>query len=427
MSDTLFVNGTVIVPSWLNDVNTSVYNILAAVAGTNTITANAPSTVLGYVRGQRFFFTPAATNTGAATLNIGGLGAKAINKQGNVPLVPGDLVATSTVIVYYDGAQFQLLNPQGPLDATDTYIPTAGTTLAYTVPVAGNFSRFVGNAVKLIFNASNTASAATLDVDGTGPAPIKLVDTLGNKIDPGIGALVINTPATAVWDGTNWLVIVEYTPGRLLNTQVFLNSGTYTPTPGATKIRLRHVTSAGAGGGAPATGAGQVSAGGGGGGGGYGEGFYPLTLPSYAVVIGAAGAAVSGATGGNGGPSSFGALMTSVGGLGGGASVAAASIAAAGGFGGGVSGANILSVSGQTGGNLGAGFITNAVFLTGYGGSSPWGFGSVGSVFSPVGSSPGGFGTGRGGGGSGAGNAVSSGALAGGAGTAAQFIVEEYS
>lgn len=421
MSDTLFVNGTVIVPSWLNDVNTSVYNILAAVAGTNTITANAPSTVLGYVRGQRFFFTPAATNTGAATLNIGGLGAKAINKQGAVPLVPGDLVATSTVIVYYDGAQFQLLNPQGPLDATDTYIPTAGTTLAYTVPVAGNFSRFVGNAVKLVFSATNTGTAATLDVDGTGPAPIKLVDTLGNKIDPGIGTLVINTPATAVWDGTNWLVVVEYTSGRLLNTQTFLASGTYTPTPGTTRIIVKGQGAGGAGGGAQATGGAQVSAGAGGGAGGLGETLLTTGFAGTTVTIGAGGTGVVGLPGNAGGATSFGAFLLLSGGSGGvlfAAGVGGGSNGSAGGSG---SGGNIFNATGAPGGSAQGGSGASFVF-SGTGGSGPYGAGGIALVSG----SPGVSGTGRGSGGGGCCNFVSQPAGAGGAGTNGIIIVYEY-
>lgn len=217
MADTLFTDatantpGTLILSAWLNDVDKNVYSVLSSVAGTNTITAttNLPVIAAGYTRGLRFFFTPAGTNTGATTINLSGLGAKSILKQGSIALAPGDIVSGSTCIIFYDGVQFQLINPQGPLDGTDTYNATAGTTTAYTLAVAGNFSRFTGNAVKLIFNAANTSTTPTLDVDGTGAAPLKVTNTYGVVQDPSIGQFTTGTPGTAVFDGTNWLVVLE--------------------------------------------------------------------------------------------------------------------------------------------------------------------------------------------------------------------------
>lgn len=52
-----------------------------------------------------------ANNTGAATLDIDGLGAKAIKKNGSTDLEADDLVADKVALFVYDGTQFQLLNP----------------------------------------------------------------------------------------------------------------------------------------------------------------------------------------------------------------------------------------------------------------------------------------------------------------------------
>jgi len=51
------------------------------------------------------------TNTGAATLNIDGIGAKTIKKHGTEALEAGDLVAGKVSLFAYDGTNFQLLNP----------------------------------------------------------------------------------------------------------------------------------------------------------------------------------------------------------------------------------------------------------------------------------------------------------------------------
>lgn len=83
---------------------------LAAVAGTDTITATAPFTLAGYVGGQAFRFLAAATNTGPVTINIDGLGAKAITKQGASALAAADITIGQVVEIVYDGTQFQFSN-----------------------------------------------------------------------------------------------------------------------------------------------------------------------------------------------------------------------------------------------------------------------------------------------------------------------------
>jgi hypothetical protein len=53
-------------------------------------------------------FSPTMTNTGASTLNISGLGAKALTSVDGSALVSGDLVAGSIYSAFYDGTQFRL-------------------------------------------------------------------------------------------------------------------------------------------------------------------------------------------------------------------------------------------------------------------------------------------------------------------------------
>ena len=83
-------------------------------------TANAPTLTLtpaitAYAAGQTFRFLPVGTNTGAATLAVSGLSAKAIKKAGGygvvVALDPGDLQSAVGAQVIYDGTQFLLLSP----------------------------------------------------------------------------------------------------------------------------------------------------------------------------------------------------------------------------------------------------------------------------------------------------------------------------
>lgn len=97
---------------------------LTGIAGTaNAITANATPSPSSYAAGQRFTFVAASSNTGAVTLNVSGLGAVAVTRNGAVPLVANEIQAGAITTVTYDGTLFQISN-----NARD--IPS-GTVLAF--------------------------------------------------------------------------------------------------------------------------------------------------------------------------------------------------------------------------------------------------------------------------------------------------------
>lgn len=116
----------------------------------------------------------------------------------------------------------------------------------------------------------------------------------------------------------SYIAILRDRPGRLLATQRFLTSGTYTPTAGMTSCIVVGIGGGGAGGGAPITIAGNVGHGAGGHAGAYGEAIFTSTDigASQAITIGAGGVATT-VTGGTGGTSSIGSLMFLPGGAGG--------------------------------------------------------------------------------------------------------------
>jgi hypothetical protein len=64
-----------------------------------------------YRTGVCYAFIANAPNTGATTVAVDGLAAKAVTKFGTVPLVANDIVANQMCVVVYDGTRFQLLNP----------------------------------------------------------------------------------------------------------------------------------------------------------------------------------------------------------------------------------------------------------------------------------------------------------------------------
>ena len=108
----------------------------AAGTGTDTITMGLSPAMTAYVAGQHFYFKQAAgANTGATTLNIDSVGAKAITKKGTTALAAGDIPASAMVHVVYDGTQFQLLNVGTYItaDSTDTL-----TNKSYDLGGTGN-------------------------------------------------------------------------------------------------------------------------------------------------------------------------------------------------------------------------------------------------------------------------------------------------
>lgn len=228
------------------------------------------------------------------------------------------------------------------------------------------------------------------------------------------------TPSDADW--TQLLAALRLLfVGRMTGVQGFGSPGTftYTPTDGTKFAILRMQGGGGAGGGAVATGAGQYSVGGGGGSGAWC--YKRINTPAaVSIVIGAAGASVSGSSGGNGGSSSYGGLYTAAGGFGG-----KAGGPSSGGFlvnpggGGSVGGTGDI----EAGGNPGVSGLQSGInVIGGNGGASTMfsgaGFGSSGLAGGPA-LSPGC-------GGGGASRGPSLGAVAGGNGGQGYILIEEY-
>lgn len=77
-------------------------------SGTDTYTATIAN-VTGYNTNDGFIIKFTNSNTGTATLNINGLGAKNIFKSVNVALSSGDIKAGQELVVVYDGTNFQAI------------------------------------------------------------------------------------------------------------------------------------------------------------------------------------------------------------------------------------------------------------------------------------------------------------------------------
>jgi hypothetical protein len=206
-------------------------------------------------------------------------------------------------------------------------------------------------------------------------------------------------------------------------TQVFTNSGTYTPRAGIVNCIIESWGGGGGGGGGTANVAfGSVSNAGGGGAGSYSRAYATAAQigASQPVTIGAAGAAgASGANnGGNGGDTLVGALCVGKGGSGGLGNIATTGNVAGGA--GGVAGTGDVTTTGMPGRPGRA--LNLAVFCSGDGGSSSVGGGAQATGVQGAGLAGSGHASGGGGGNS----TNAGGAAAGGAGTAGYVVITEF-
>lgn len=151
----------------------------AANYASDTGAANALAVVFNpaftaYTAGLPFRVKVAVTNTGATTLAVDALAAKAIKKYGSFPLEPGDLVAGDIVTLVYDGVNFQLQSQVRPV---------AGKNLL----IGGNFSTnpFQRGTASLAVTVSGTyiADRWRLEFDGAPTITRDIVDvTVGSKV-----------------------------------------------------------------------------------------------------------------------------------------------------------------------------------------------------------------------------------------------------
>lgn len=109
-------------------------------SGTSTaFTFSLTPAITGYSAGQVFRWNAHTAVTGAATVNINGLGTKALQRQGTA-LVGNEFKANDIVEMVYDGTQFQLTSVCSPplfIDRTNNRVGVGTTAPANTFEVSG--------------------------------------------------------------------------------------------------------------------------------------------------------------------------------------------------------------------------------------------------------------------------------------------------
>lgn len=129
-------------------------------------------------------YVPIHDNTTATTINVNGIGAKAITKNGTVALSGGELVTGRAYLLIYDGTRFQLVGQISPISATVLASDTHGVSSVAALP-KGNV--WVGNGSNLPVTLGPGAdgkvltanSAATNGLDYEAPIALTTTGTSG--------------------------------------------------------------------------------------------------------------------------------------------------------------------------------------------------------------------------------------------------------
>ena len=149
--------------------------VYAADSGSaNTYAITLAPALAAYAAGVRVVMKAANANTGASTINVNALGAKAITKSGTTALAGGEITAGMIVSMEYDGTQFQIVGGYNTLTATMLDEDDMASDSAVNPATQQSIKAYVDNDVK------------TVAQGGTG------VSTLAD------GGLVVGNAASAV-------------------------------------------------------------------------------------------------------------------------------------------------------------------------------------------------------------------------------------
>lgn len=129
----------------------------ADAGGTDTYAITLSPAPISYTTGMVVYFKANTANTGAATLNVNGLGAKSIVKYANTALTDSDIFASQMVTVIYDGTNFVLQTP-----SSTPLVSAGGSTTKNLADASGtqNIAHGLGRVPK-IYNVTAVVLVGT--------------------------------------------------------------------------------------------------------------------------------------------------------------------------------------------------------------------------------------------------------------------------
>ena len=153
----------------LNNLISGVRTAVGTASGTDAYVLTLSPALTSYAFGQVFDIKFTNACTGVCTLNINGIGAKNILKNGSLALKSGDILAGQVFSLFYDGTQFQLIG------RVSTYWKPPSITLGDGIKNGASIGSNSGAGVYVSFSPSSNneylfnigLSSNGLDYDGS--------------------------------------------------------------------------------------------------------------------------------------------------------------------------------------------------------------------------------------------------------------------
>ena len=233
--------------------------VYGTVGGTaDAITLTLSPAITAYAAGQKFTLVAGAANTGAATINVNSLGAKAIKRDVSVALQAGDIANGGVAVVEYDGTNFQLLNPRTAVTQTAGDNSTKPASTAYADAAANatkrvdvrqcvlaaaidssGFANWISAGSGFSVNIAATTKNVVLTAaygDGSG-GPVDRVGVI--SADTTIGSL---TPSSTCYLYADIAADGSVTLGHTVLAPVYQWGGTYSTSSGQFTFNIQEMT-----------------------------------------------------------------------------------------------------------------------------------------------------------------------------------------
>lgn len=148
----------------------------ATVGGTADVitTTNSPA-LAAYVTGMEISWIASGANTTNVTINVDGLGAKAVTRDGTIALVAGDIPSGAMVTAAYDGTRLQLVNVAIPKGTIGQIFTSNGAGIAPTFQTLSSGTVLLGT---LTASSSSTLNATSFITSAYDHYKIVFIDLL---------------------------------------------------------------------------------------------------------------------------------------------------------------------------------------------------------------------------------------------------------